>query len=222
MRITPHASSVPRSEMPSLANAAFFRYRKKSRLREVCNALHPPLRTRSFALRSHRVWRMCRQSESLRRAVLRISALIVCLLILLALLLRIRPVCLRVCTLLGRTTVSACFNDGCGPPATQPPSPMRICRITRSVALDSLIFPRGECVYLCGLAIRHIGSCGCPNDCGAAHGRGQCARNTCVCAAGWGGRDCSLVHCPANNCSGHGKCVAGKGTPMASVRNKAY
>jgi hypothetical protein len=58
------------------------------------------------------------------------------------------------------------------------------------------------------------GGCGCPNDCYADEGFGTCVNangvNSCSCARGWTGLDCSWPSCPENACSGHGKCLSAK------------
>eukprot|EP01094_Clydonella_sp_ATCC50884_P022881 TRINITY_DN5353_c0_g1_i2.p1 TRINITY_DN5353_c0_g1~~TRINITY_DN5353_c0_g1_i2.p1 ORF type:complete len:622 (+),score=134.09 TRINITY_DN5353_c0_g1_i2:163-1866(+) len=57
---------------------------------------------------------------------------------------------------------------------------------------------------------QYPGSCGCPNDCLAGMAHGSCDTSSspprCVCSAGWGGKDCSLVSCGGQACSRHGTC----------------
>lgn len=52
-----------------------------------------------------------------------------------------------------------------------------------------------------------LGLCGCPNDCFADLHRGRCSTSgtsrTCICKAGYSGRDCSLPT-SVNTCSSHG------------------
>jgi hypothetical protein len=64
-----------------------------------------------------------------------------------------------------------------------------------------------DCYSLCGISVKHVGPCDCPNWCYNETGNGQCNTNKgeCKCADGWKGADCSSIDCP-NTCSGHGTC----------------
>lgn len=68
------------------------------------------------------------------------------------------------------------------------------------------------CYAQCSVNFLHLGPCGCPNDCYAEIGQGTCSDNTCKCADGWGGKDCSAISCNTSNgksgnkCSNHGVC----------------
>ena len=69
-----------------------------------------------------------------------------------------------------------------------------------------------QCITSCNVTPLYVGPCGCPNRCSDHLGFGSCRplgndTATCHCLAGWGGADCSVVVCPANNCSHHGRCV---------------
>jgi hypothetical protein len=72
----------------------------------------------------------------------------------------------------------------------------------------------GDCYLTCGVSVRYPGICGCPSDCYADMGQGKCVTGTdgvsqCECSIDRDGPDCSMVGCPANNCTGHGTCITG-------------
>ena len=72
--------------------------------------------------------------------------------------------------------------------------------LAATVCRDATVPTAGVGVGFCriwktGDGVRHPGPCGCPSSCSAALGRGVCRRGRCVCAAGWGGADCSLPNC---------------------------
>jgi len=78
---------------------------------------------------------------------------------------------------------------------------------TTNVAAINQNGVQSGCYAKCGVGILHVGQCGCPNDCFSQEGHGACSASKCVCNAGWGGADCSIVKCPSS-CSGHGTCVS--------------
>lgn len=99
----------------------------------------------------------------------------------------------------------------------------RVCGVTDVLLNESylVLAEQHECYWACNFAARHLGTCGCPNDCFADFGFGVCLdsnssfpflnesrsrEGVCLCSPGYAGPDCSLVQCP-NDCSLHGTCV---------------
>lgn len=68
-----------------------------------------------------------------------------------------------------------------------------------------------QCYDACFIMAYYQGTCGCPNNCGAYFGHGECLNNSCVCAQDFTGIDCSLPS-SSNDCSLHGKVM----TPTSS------
>lgn len=81
--------------------------------------------------------------------------------------------------------------------------------LAATVCRDATVPTAGVGVGFCriwktGDGVRHPGPCGCPSSCSEAAGHGVCRSGRCVCAAGWGGADCSLPNCTHGGGGGGG------------------
>jgi hypothetical protein len=92
-----------------------------------------------------------------------------------------------------------------------------------AITLDGVSLS-SDCYSLCGISVKHVGACGCPNDCYNETGNGYCdtVEGVCKCADAFKGADCSSVKCPQHTCSGHGTCKkqdANKGDDFCICQN---